>query len=147
MQDSPAAPGHDVNTAPEPSLARKRPRILIVEDESLVAMMIEAMVEELGASVAGTHSDVDGALAFVTASHTAIDIAVLDLNLGGRHSYDIATALLGHDIPIVFSTGYDDGAIPVEWRHVPRLSKPFQLEELAQALDTAYATRPDAAET
>lgn len=136
-----------MNTAPEPSLAHKRRRVLIVEDESLVAMMIEAMVEELGASVAGTHGDVDGALAFVADAHAAIDVAVLDLNLGGKHSYDIAAALLGHDIPIVFSTGYDDGAIPAEWRHVPRLSKPFQLEELAQALDSAYATRPDAAET
>jgi CheY-like chemotaxis protein len=134
-----------VNTEPEPSLVRKHRRIFLVEDESLVAMMIEAMIEELGGSVAGTRSNAPEALAFVAASHAAIDIAVLDLNLGGKHSYDIAAALLERGIPVVFSTGYDDGAIPAEWRHVPRLSKPFQLNELAQALDTALMAKPDGA--
>ena len=136
-----------MNTNSDGSPPRKDRRIFIVEDESLVAMMIEAMVEELGARVAGTHNDINGALAFVAASHAAIDVAVLDLNLGGQRSYDIAAALLGHGIPVVFSTGYDDDAIPAEWRHVPRLSKPFLLNELALALDTALTTRPDAAET
>lgn len=131
-----------MNTDPAPIPPRKDRRIFIVEDESLVAMMIEAMVEELGASVAGTRGGIQEALAFVAASHAEIDIAVLDLNLGGQRSYDIAAALLQRGIPIVFSTGYDDGAIPAEWRHVPRLSKPFQLEELAQALDAALAAPP-----
>ncbi|QJP13981.1 response regulator [Starkeya sp. ORNL1] len=140
-------PGNDVNTTTDETPPRKDRRIFIVEDESLVAMMIEAMVEELGARVAGTHNDIKGALAFVATSHTEIDAAVLDLNLGGQRSYDIAAALLGHGIPVVFSTGYDDGAIPAEWRHVPRLSKPFQLDELAQALDTALTTRLDAAQS
>lgn len=126
-----------MNTDPDWSRSLKDRRIFIVEDESLVAMMIEAMVEELGAVVAGSRDNVVEALAFVTAAHESIDIAVLDLNLGGQRSYEIAAALLAHRIPIVFSTGYDDGAIPLEWRQVPRLSKPFQLEELAQALDTA----------
>lgn len=122
-------------------------RVFIVEDEPLVAMMTEAMVEEVGGTVAGTRDTLADALAFAADAHESIDVALLDLNLGGQPSYEVAAALLVHGIPVVFSTGYDDGAIPPEWRHVPRLEKPFQIEELVRALDTALTTGRDAAET
>lgn len=116
-------------------------RIFIVEDETLVAMMIEAMVEELGAIVVGTESRPADALDFVAAHHHEIDIAMLDLNLGTGHSYDIAAAIAGHGIPIVFSTGYTDGAIDEAWRDCPLLSKPFQLADLEGALARALGGR------
>ncbi|MFT0860983.1 response regulator [Ancylobacter sp. G4_0304] len=116
-------------------------RIFIVEDESLVALMIEAMVEELGARVVGSARRIDEALEFVGSSHEDIDIALLDINLGGTHSYEIAHAVAGRGIPLVFSTGYDDGSIVEEWRGQPLLSKPFQLAELQAALGSAIASR------
>jgi CheY-like chemotaxis protein len=116
-------------------------RIFIVEDEALVAMMMEAMIEELGAVVVGTEARIPEALNFVAQRHGDIDVAVLDLNLGGSRSYDIAQAISGHGIPIVFSTGYDDGTIEDAWRSHPLLSKPFQLAELEGALAQALGTR------
>ncbi|ADH87983.1 response regulator receiver protein [Ancylobacter novellus DSM 506] len=116
-------------------------RIFIVEDEALVAMMMEAMIEELGAVVVGTEARIGDALNFVAQRHGEIDVAVLDLNLGGSRSYDIAQAINGHGIPIVFSTGYDDGTIEDAWREHPLLSKPFQLAELEGALARALGTR------
>lgn len=113
-------------------------RILVVEDESLVAMMIEAMVEEIGGEVAGSVSDRSGALAVIE-DGTAFDAVILDVNLGGDRSYEVARQLVERGIPMVFSTGYDDGAIPPEWRALPRLRKPFQLAELAEALSLALA--------
>lgn len=108
-------------------------RVLVVEDEALVAMMVEAMVEELGGIVAGSVGHREAALAFLD-SGEPFDAAVLDVNLGGDRSFDVARQLVERGIPAVFSTGYDDGSIPPEWRTLPRLRKPFQLAELAEAL-------------
>lgn len=116
-------------------------KVFLVEDESLVAMMIEAMVEELGATVIGTGRRIDEALHFVSSRHRDIDVAILDINLGGSHSYEIAQVAHSHGIPIVFSTGYDDGYIMEEWRGRPLLGKPFQLSELENALTKAVALR------
>ena len=116
-------------------------KIFLVEDESLVALMIEAMIEELGASVIGTESKIEPALAFVAKHCGEIDVAVLDLNLGGARSYDVAQALADKGIPLVFSTGYSDDSILPEWRGRPLLGKPFQLAELESALLGAVAAR------
>lgn len=116
-------------------------KIFLVEDESLVALMIEAMIEELGASVIGTESRIEESLAFIARHHSEIDVGVLDLNLGGSRSYDIAQALTERGIPLVFSTGYSDDSILPEWRNRPLLGKPFQLAELESALKGAVAMR------
>ncbi|MCK0196392.1 response regulator [Ancylobacter sp. 6x-1] len=122
-------------SAPERSLEGSR--IFILEDESLVSMMIEAMVEELGAIVVASHTQLKAAMDFVASNHSEIDVAVLDVNLGGTRSYAVADVLRNHGAPFVFSTGYDDGSIPPEWLGYPRVRKPFQLDELADALKTA----------
>ncbi|MCK0209070.1 response regulator [Starkeya koreensis] len=116
-------------------------RVFVVEDETLVAAMIEAMVEELGAVVIGSETRIADALSFIDSRHGDIDIALLDLNLGEGRSYDIAQAVSRHDIPIVFSTGYTDGAIDEPWRNRPLLSKPFRLADLEGALARALAAR------
>lgn len=118
-------------------------KVLIVEDESLVAMMMEAMVEELGATVLGSKARVSEALDFIAARHHEIDIVVLDLNLGGTRCYSVASAATGHGIPFVFSTGYQDGDLVEEWRGHPILTKPFQLSELQGALTLALGTARD----
>lgn len=116
-------------------------KVFLAEDEALVAMMIEAMVEELGATIVGTGSRIDEALDFVSTRHHDIDVAILDINLGGTKSYEIAQVAHRHGIPIVFSTGYDDSFIMEEWRSRPRLGKPFQLADLENALASAVASR------
>jgi len=77
----------------------------------------------------------------VAKHHGEIDVAVLDLNLGGLRSYDIAQALTDNGVPLVFSTGYSDDSILPEWRDRPLLGKPFQLAELERALKGAVAVR------
>ncbi|MDR6952760.1 CheY-like chemotaxis protein [Ancylobacter sp. 3268] len=115
--------------------------IFVVEDEPLVALMVEAMIEELGAVVIGSARRPSDALDFVAARHGEIDVALLDLNLGGIESYDVAQAAADQGIPVVFSTGYDDDAINEPWRGRPLLSKPFQLAQLEAALAQAVASR------
>lgn len=116
-------------------------RIFVVEDEALVAMMIESMIEELGGTVVATKSAVADALDFVVHRHAEIDLALLDLNLNGKRSYDIAAAASRHGIPVVFATGYADDDIIEDWRTRPVLSKPFQLAELEGALLRALDTQ------
>lgn len=116
-------------------------KVFLAEDEALVAMMIEAMVEELGATIIGTGSRIKEALDFVSTRHHDIDVAILDINLGGAQSYEVAQIAQQHGIPIVFSTGYDDSFIMEEWRGRPMLGKPFQLTDLENALVKAVASR------
>lgn len=117
-------------------------RIFLVEDETLVALMIEQMVEELGGTVVGSEAGIDGALTFLAKHHSQIDVALLDVNLNGDRSYDVAHAIRGHGIPLVFATGYTDDDIIAEWRSRPVLEKPFRLAELEGALTQALDPRP-----
>ncbi|MBB3769757.1 CheY-like chemotaxis protein [Angulomicrobium tetraedrale] len=117
-------------------------RVFLVEDESLVAMMIEEMIEELGGTVVGTESGINGALDFIASRHSEIDVALLDVNLNGNRSYPIAQAVSGHGIPFVFATGYADNDLLAEWRDRPTLAKPFQLAELEGALALALKPGP-----
>lgn len=123
--------------------------IFIVEDEPLVALMIEAMVEELGAVVVGNEKHLSGALDFLARRHGEVDVALLDLNLNGTSSYDVAEDARQRGIPVVFSTGYDDGALPDSWKGRPLLEKPFQLAQLETALALAIGSRtvPDVGHT
>lgn len=119
-------------------------RVLIVEDEMMVSMLLEDMLEELGYAVVGPVARLDAAVAM--AGTAAIDAAVLDLNLNGRSTYPVAAALSARAIPFVFATGYDTTILPEPFRGMPALQKPFQRDELARALAAAIAaaaTRPD----
>jgi len=80
-------------------------RVLVVEDEVLVAWLLEDMLADLGCAVVGPAVSVKQALAMIDAE--AIDVAVLDVNLNGQLSYPIADALAARGVPFVFSTGYD----------------------------------------
>lgn len=107
-------------------------RVLVVEDESLVAMMVEDCLIELGYEVAAVAPDVDAALAALQVG--GIDCAMLDVNLGGTPSFPIAEALEARGIPYMFVTGYDGTAIPPNFRARHGLQKPFRMRELQQAM-------------
>lgn len=106
-------------------------RILLLEDEVLVAMMAEDILTDLGAVVVGPADTVTGGLTLVESSE--IDAALLDINMNGERSYPVAEALLARRIPFVFCTGYgEDG-----WERasrVPIVSKPYTEDGVAAAL-------------
>lgn len=103
-------------------------RILVVEDDMLIAMSIEDLIRDAGGIVVGPAATVDKALALVAAE--PLDAAVLDVNLGGRRADPVADALLVKRVPFVFLTGY--GAAGVDPRHAgaPTLAKPFDSDAL-----------------
>lgn len=107
-------------------------RVLVVEDEMIVAWLLEDMLADFGCVVVGPAARVEQALAVIDAE--AIDAAVLDLNLNGQKSYPVADALAARDVPFVFSTGYDKGRLPDGYRSFPVLQKPYQRAELGDAL-------------
>lgn len=107
-------------------------RILVVEDEVIIVMMIEGMLSDLGCSDVVSASSVDKALALLDGQ--PFDIALLDVNLGGRDSRPVAEALERCGVPFAYCTGNraDNGAKGDLDR--PVLRKPFSAEELAAAL-------------
>src|SRR5512141_3198878 len=107
-------------------------RVLMVEDEMMVAWLLEDMLTDLGCAVIGPAGSVNQALAMIEAE--AIDVAVLDVNLNGEMSYPIADALAARGVPFVFVTGYDKGRILDGYRVFPVLQKPFHRSELSDIL-------------
>lgn len=107
-------------------------RILVVEDESLVAMLLETILEDMGCTPVGPASNVDEGL--VMATDEALDAALLDVNVAGRQVFPIATALKARGVPFVFSTGYGEGGLPDEWRGHATVQKPFTEAAIRQAL-------------
>ncbi|NJR77329.1 response regulator [Sphingomonas sp. 36D10-4-7] len=113
--------------------ARMTMRVLLVEDEPLIAMMLEDFLDALDRQVAGTADSVAAALPLVEAGN--VDAAILDVNLrGGEKSFAIADALAARQIPFVFATGGGGDEIAVEHRDRPRLAKPFTMDGVEKAL-------------
>ncbi len=111
-------------------------RVLVVEDEAIVSMLLEEFLEELGCEITGTASRFDDALE--KAGSLTLDLALLDVNLAGQLSYPVAEILLGRGVPVVFSTGYGAGALPEALHGVTVLSKPFRHNQLAAAMQAAW---------
>jgi DNA-binding response OmpR family regulator len=111
---------------PEPR--RDGLRILVVEDEMLIADMIADTLQDAGCQVIGPAMSLE--LGKTLANNEDLDGAFLDINLVGKASFAIADILMRRGIPVAFLTGYHQGAIPEAYRHCARLWKPFQLHEL-----------------
>src|SRR5450755_3793242 len=80
-------------------------RVLVVEDEMIVAWLLQDMLADLGCVVVGPAASINEALVMIDAE--AFDVAVLDVNLNGKMSYPIADVLASRGVPFLFSTGYD----------------------------------------
>ena len=110
-------------------------RVLIVEDEMTIALMIENMVMDLG------HEVVELAMrlprAIEVAREAEIDFAILDVNLDGRMSFPVADVLTERGVPFVFATGYGSAGIEGSYKGRPILSKPFGIGDLRSALERA----------
>lgn len=112
-------------------------RVLVLEDETLVSMMVEDMLLDLGCEVVGPFAKLAQALDFIDGGDGKLDAALLDVNLGGERSFPMAEALAGKGVPFVFTTGYDESGLPEIWRGRPTLRKPFMMGEMADALRKA----------
>jgi len=110
-------------------------RVLVVEDESLVAMLLETILEDMGCLAVGPAATVDEGLRM--AADETVDAALLDVNVAGRQVFPVAQALKDRGVPFIFSTGYGEGGLPDEWRGQPTLQKPFTEAAVREALMSA----------
>jgi CheY-like chemotaxis protein len=108
-------------------------RILIVEDDPLIALMLEGLLEDLACVIAGQAESVGAALSLIDRL-TELDGAVLDCNLRGEKVWPVAAKLAARGVPFVFSTGYDTSSIPRELADIPVLTKPISPERLEREL-------------
>jgi CheY-like chemotaxis protein len=114
-------------------------RVLVVEDEALVSMLLEDTLIEIGCQSVSIVASLPEAMD--KAASLAFDAVVLDVNLNGQQTFAVAELLVEKRIPFVFSTGYGAAGIPDHLNNVPVLQKPFQERELEQALSAALAAR------
>lgn len=108
-------------------------RILVAEDEYLLADDMRQALEAAGATVLGPVASTGAALAAASAE-ARIDGAILDVNLGGRTVFAVADQLAERGVPFVFATGYDAGAIPARHAAIPRIEKPVLPEAVVPLL-------------
>lgn len=114
-------------------------RVLIVEDEMLVAMELESLITDQGCAVVGPASTVDRALALIEQERP--DAAILDVNLDGTTAAPVAAALRARHVPFVLATGYGAGQeLQPELRGVPRVAKPVDHDHLVRTLAGVLAT-------
>jgi CheY-like chemotaxis protein len=114
-------------------------RILVVEDELMIRMLLEDMLSELGYTIAAEAARLDEALA--AAKTGDFDIAILDVNLNGQTIAPVAEALAARGTPFVFATGYGERGLPEAYRDRPTLKKPFQMDGLSRMLESALTSK------
>ena len=110
-------------------------RILIVEDEAAISLLLEDMLLDFGCEVVGPAGRLAAALD-LAASET-FDLAILDVNVAGESIYPVAEALEQRNVPFVFSTGYGSAGIKDVYRDRPVVQKPFAQSDLRQRLLSA----------
>ncbi|MDG2571032.1 response regulator [Vibrio parahaemolyticus] len=114
-------------------------RILLVEDEGMIAMLVEDMLDDLGHELIRVATRLEDAVA--AAGNEAIDLAILDLNLGGVLTYPAADVLAERGIPFIFATGYGSSGLKDGYTARPTLQKPLDTEALGQAIRQALRHR------
>jgi len=112
-------------------------RVLVVEDEALVAMLIEDMLIELGFEIIGPAMRLESALRM--AMDESFDLAVLDVNLANEQSFPVANVLQDRGIPFLFATGYGLRGLDERYKQIVTLQKPFESQQLADAINYVLA--------
>jgi len=119
----------------------RRPTILLVEDQALVALAFEGMLADLGCTVVGPFSMV--ATALRAARDQPLDGAVLDVNLAGEQSFPVADLLQVRGVPFFFVTGYGSSVLPAAFQRVPSLIKPVRTKDFAALVRTFLKQQPE----
>ncbi len=104
------------------------PRILVLDDEPLISMLMEEWLTELGCETVGPASSVPSALGLIDG--TSIDGAILDVSLGNEESYSVADALRERGVPFAFATGHGANGVAVRFQDALFVRKPFDFEEV-----------------
>lgn len=120
-------------------------RILLVEDELLIAQMLRGMLEDMGCAVVGPAARVNEAMDLIETE--PVDAAVLDISLNRQLSYPVADALQARGVPFLFSTAYDPDRVHDRYGACSILQKPYRSVELERALTILLAQRDDAVAT
>jgi CheY-like chemotaxis protein len=113
--------------------------VLIVEDEPLIAMMLEDFLDSLGHHIAGTCESVQEALAMV--DRGGFDVAIIDVHLKGDHVWPVADRLTEKGIPFILATGGHIAPPPPEHENAPVLSKPYTIDSIEPALNAALGAK------
>jgi DNA-binding response OmpR family regulator len=116
-----------------------RPRVLVVEDELLIAECLLGNLQDYGVDVLGPLGTVRDVLKLLAENDSPIDLTLLDVNLRGEPAFPVAEALRARRIPFVFMTGYSESAMPPRYRDVPRLEKPVATEDILRVLGLTAA--------
>jgi two-component SAPR family response regulator len=127
-----SAPREDIGRMTGATPAKRR--VLVVEDEMLIGMLLEDMLVDLGHEVAAIVPRLKEALAAV--DRETFDLAILDVHLHGESAFPVAEALIGKKVPFVFATGYGERGLPENYRGRPVLQKPFAKDDLERVLKT-----------
>ena len=109
------------------------PKVLIVEDEYLIRMLLEDMLDELGFQVAAAVGSIAEAKQHADGGN--FQAAILDVNVDGQEIFPVADVLAERGLPFVFVTGYGENSLPERFRGRPALQKPFQVDRLKATLD------------
>lgn len=112
-------------------MERKLKRVLVVEDEAILAMMVEDMLSDAGYEVVGPAPHLDAAMSL--ARDADFDVAILDMNLAGRNALPVAEVIRGRGKPFVFATGYGAAADAPGYEDVATVAKPFTMEDIGKA--------------
>jgi CheY-like chemotaxis protein len=114
-------------------------RVLIVEDEAMIRMLLADMLGDLGYTVAAEAGRLEEAIKL--AKDAAFDFAILDLNLNGQPIAPVVEALIARGLPFAFATGYGELGVPEAYRGRPMLQKPFQSDALGRVLAILTAAK------
>jgi CheY-like chemotaxis protein len=120
------------------SSALRDRRILVVEDEFLIAMNLVDSLESVGAFVLGPAGSVAKAISKIE-SEPHIDAAVVDVNLGGVLAFPVADMLVARKIPFIFTSGYEDNVFKIRYSQVKNCLKPYHFRAMEEALAEAMS--------
>lgn len=129
-----------VSNSPTPKGAKRLlegRRILLAEDEGLIALELERMLTDFGCDVVGPVASVEGVLE--NAERGGFDGALLDINLRGRQIFEILPKLQTLGLKLILTSGYDVTLFPPPFRGVPRIPKPFRESELLRICERVFA--------
>lgn len=117
-------------------------RAFVVEDETLVLFSLEDVLSDLGCEVVAQAMRLDQAID-AASKLGPVDVAILDVNIGGKPVFAVAEILKERGVPLVFATGYGREGLPPEWQDHAVIAKPYSLEDIERALTPLLAGRID----
>ena len=115
-------------------------RVFVVEDETLVLFNLEDILDQLGCEIAGQAMRLEQAVNLAK-SVGPVDVAILDVNIGGAPVFPVAQILSERGIPMLFATGYGRDGLPAEWQGHAVIVKPYSQQDVERALTPLLASR------